>query len=76
MHEPERAEGEATDAVLAEAESCLTALRLMRIERRLKNLQAEVAAADRAGEAERRDRLVMEQLEWTRRRNALLPRGQ
>jgi DNA primase len=76
MHEPERAEGEATDAVLAEAESCLTALRLMRIERRLKNLQSEVASADRAGEAERRDRLVMEQLEWTRRRNALLPRGQ
>jgi DNA primase len=76
MHEPERAEGEATDAVLAEAESCLTALRLMRIERRLKDLQAGVAAADRANDAERRDRLVMEQLEWTRRRNALLPRGQ
>jgi DNA primase len=76
MHEPERAEGEATDAVLAEAESCLTALRLIRIERRLRALLSEIAAADRAGDAERRDRLVMEQLEWTRRRNALLPRGQ
>jgi len=76
MHEPERAEGEATDAVMAEAERCLTALRLMRIERRMKDLMADINAADREGDGARRDRLVMEQLEWTRRRNALLPRGQ
>jgi DNA primase len=76
MGEARRAEGEATDDFLAEAESCLTTLRLMRIERRLKDLLAEIAAADREGDGERRDRLLMEQLEWTRRRNALLPRGQ
>ena len=72
--EPERAEGEATDEVLAVAESCLTTLRLMRVERRLKELTAEIAAAERAGDEARRNELVMESLAWTRRRNALLPR--
>jgi len=73
MHEPERAEGEATDAFLAEAESCLTTLRLMQFDRRIKDLAAEIAAADRAGDEARRDRLVMEDLELKRRRTALLP---
>src|SRR5205085_12536192 len=72
--EPERAEGEATDEVLAAAESCLTTLRLMRVERRLKELAAEIAAAERAGDEARRNELIMESLEWTRQRNALLPR--
>ena len=72
--EPQRAEGEAADEVLAAAESCLTTLRLMRVERRLKELAAEIAAAERAGDEVRRDQLVMENLEWTRRRGALLPR--
>jgi DNA primase len=73
MHEPERAEGEATDAFLAEAESCLMTLRLMSYDRRIKELSAEIAAADRAGDEARRDRLVMEDLELKRRRAALLP---
>jgi hypothetical protein len=72
--EPQRAEGEAPDAVLTEAESCLATLQLMRVERRLKELSAEIAAAERAGEEARRDALVMEHLAWTRRRNTLLPR--
>ena len=72
--EPLRAEGEAPDDVLAEAESCLTTLRLMRVERRLRELAAEISAAERAGDEARRNELVMENLEWTRRRNALLPR--
>jgi hypothetical protein len=38
MHEPERAEGEATDAFLEEAESCLMTLRLMSYDRRIKEL--------------------------------------
>jgi len=76
MNEPEaRAEGEATDDLQAEAESCLLTLRLMRIERRLKDLAIEIAAAERAGDNERRDVLVMENLTWTRRRSALLPRN-
>jgi DNA primase len=72
--EAQRAEGEALDDVLGAAESCLTTLRLMRIERRLRELSAEIVAAERAGETARRDELVMENLEWTRQRNTLLPR--
>ncbi|HEX8352403.1 MAG TPA: DNA primase [Pyrinomonadaceae bacterium] len=73
MQEPERAEGEATDAFLSEAESCLMTLRLMSYDRRLRELAAEIASADRAGEDSRRDRLIMEDLELKRRRSALLP---
>jgi hypothetical protein len=68
-----KAEGEATDAFLVEAESCLATLRLMSYDRRLKELAAEIAAADRAGEDSRRDGLIMEDLELKRRRSALLP---
>jgi DNA primase len=75
MSEPARDEGEATDEVLAEAESCLLTLRLMRVERRLKDLALEIAAAERAGDNERRDALVMENLTWTRRRSALVQRS-
>ena len=76
MSEPvERAQGEAADEVVAEAESCLLTLRLMRVERRLKDLAIEITAAERAGDNERRDALVMENLNWTRRRSALLPRN-
>jgi DNA primase len=71
MGEPERAEGEATDDLMTEAESCLCALRLMRIDRRIKELAAEIAEADRAGETERRDQLIMEDLEWKRRKQQL-----
>jgi DNA primase len=72
--ESQRAEGEALDDVLGAAESCLTTLRLMRVERRLRELSAEIVAAERAGDTARRDELVMENLEWTRQRNTLLPR--
>lgn len=74
MHEPERAEGEATDQFFAEAESCLMTLRLMSYDRRIKELASEIAQADRAGDEARRDRLVMEDLELKRRRTTLLPR--
>jgi DNA primase len=75
MAEPARAEGEAADDALAAAESCLATLRLMRIERRLKDLAHEITEAERAGDDARRDALVLENLEWSRRRNALLPTG-
>ena len=75
MHEPERAEGEATDAFLEEAESCLMTLRLMSYDRRLKELAAEITAADRAGEDALRDQLIMEDFELKRRRTTLLPRA-
>lgn len=68
MSEPEREEGEAWDHLLAEAESCASALRHMRFDRRIRELASEIAEADRAGDAERRDRLIMEDLEWKRRK--------
>jgi DNA primase len=75
MAESSRAEGEASDDVLAAAESCLAALKLMRVERRLKDLSVEIAEAERAGDEARRDRLVLENLEWSRRRNEIMSRG-
>jgi DNA primase len=68
MSESERAEGEAVDDVLGRAESCLTALRLISLDRRITGLGIEIAAAERAGDMERRDRLALEHLEWTRRK--------
>jgi DNA primase len=74
MGESARAEGEAADDTLAEAESCLAALKVMSVEHRLKGLAAEINEAERAGDEARRDALVLENLDLTRRRNALLPR--
>jgi DNA primase len=71
MSEPERAEGEAVDDTLANAESCLNALRLMMVDRRISELSIEIAAAERTGDAERRDRLALEHLEWARRRKTV-----
>jgi DNA primase len=75
ISESERAEGEAVDDTLASAESCFSALRLMSLDRRIAELSADIAAAERDGDNERRDRLAVEHLEWTRRRSSvLLPR--
>lgn len=73
--ELERAEGEADDALRANAESCLSAMRLMSVDKRLRRLVAEIAAAERAGDTESLQRLTMENLELTRRRTALLPQA-
>jgi DNA primase len=74
MSDPVRAEGEATDDVLAQAESCVVTLRLMRVDRRLKELAVEIVEAERAGDTARRDELILENLEWTRLRGALMTR--
>jgi DNA primase len=71
MSESDRAEGEAVDDMLANAESCLNALRLMMVDRRISELSTEIAAAERVGDAERRDRLALEHLEWARRRKTV-----
>ncbi|HEX6729256.1 MAG TPA: DNA primase [Pyrinomonadaceae bacterium] len=55
------------------ADKCLSALRLMRVDRRIGALSVEIAEAERKGDGERRDRLVLEHLDLSRRRNALLP---
>jgi hypothetical protein len=74
MSEPVRADGEASDDVLAQAESCLITLRLMKVDRRLKELAVEIASAERAGDEARRNELVLENLEWSRLRGALMAR--
>jgi len=76
MSEPQRAEGEATDEVMTQAESCLTALRLMKAERRWKELETEIAAAERTGDLARYNQLVMERLDLDRHRNALSAHAQ
>jgi DNA primase len=60
---------------LALAERCVDTLRLMKVDRRIEELQAELAAAERNGDNESLGQLVNEQIELTRRRSALLPRA-
>lgn len=72
MSETQRAESEALDDVMTIAESCLNALRLMSVDRRINELSNEIAAAERAGDTERRDQLALEHLEWARRKNQML----
>jgi DNA primase len=74
MHEPERAEGEAVDIFLSEAEGCLTTLRLMSYERRIRELAAEIAAAGRAGDEARHGSLLMKKFELEKQLSALRPR--
>ncbi|HEX8143927.1 MAG TPA: DNA primase [Pyrinomonadaceae bacterium] len=74
--EPQRDNDEAMDDVQAIAESCLMALRLMAVDRQISELGTEIAEAENAGDTERSNRLVMERLELSRRRSALLPRAE
>ena len=48
----------------------------MTVDRRLSELTAEIAAAERNGETALRDRLATEHLELTRRRSNLLPKAE
>lgn len=64
---------ESFDESLADANSCLDALRLMKLDRDIDELSTQIAEADRADDAERRDRLVMEKLELSKQRSKFLP---
>jgi len=68
MDEP----AESFDDSLAQADSCLNALHLMKLDRRIEEMASEIAEADRAGDEERRDRLAMEKLELSKRRGSFL----
>ncbi len=59
-----------------EAQKCIDALRLMNVDRRIGDLRSEIAIAERKGETERCDRLSIEHLELTRRRDGLLPKAE
>jgi DnaB-like helicase N terminal domain. len=53
---------ESFDESLSDAKSCLDALRLMKLDRWIEELSLQIAEADRAGDAERRDQLVMKKV--------------
>jgi DNA primase len=67
---------ESFDESLAAADSCLDALHLMKLDRRIDELSSEVADADRTGDSERRDRLAMEKLRLSKQRGDFLPAAQ
>ena len=61
------------DESLAAADSCLNALRLMKLDRRIGEMGSEIAEAERAGDNEKRDRLALEHLKLSKRRGEFLP---
>jgi hypothetical protein len=63
------------DIFLSEAEGCLTTLRLMSYERRIRELAAEIAAAGRAGDEARHGSLLMKKFELEKQLSALRPRA-
>ena len=66
---------ESFDESQAAADSCLDALRLMKLDRRIDELSSEVAEAERAGHAERRDRVALKLLELAKQRSEFLPQA-
>ena len=67
---------ESFDEALTHADSCLNALRLMKLDREIDELSSQVAEAERAGEAEKRDSLVMKKHELSKQRGNFLPAAQ
>ncbi len=76
MSEAEVQENDQFEARQLAAQRCIDALRLMNVDRRISDLRSEIAVAERNGETERRDRLSIEQVELTRRRDGLLPKAE
>src|ERR1043165_4401208 len=64
------------DEALAQADSCVDALRLMKLDREIEELSSEVAEAERAGEGERRDHLSLQLLELSKQRASFVPAAQ
>jgi DNA primase len=76
MRAPEESEAEQAETRESTAQKCIDALRLMQVDRRITDLMAEMATAERNGATDLRDKLATEQLELTRRRSTLLPQAQ
>ncbi|MEO7971288.1 MAG: DNA primase [bacterium] len=76
MSTPEDGEAEQTGTRESSAQKCIDALRLMQVDRRISDLMAEMAAAERNGATELLDKLSTERLELARRRSTLLPQAQ
>src|SRR2546427_6525796 len=64
------------DESLATAESCLSTLRLMKLDRRIDEVRSAAAEAEPSGDTERRDRLAAKLLELLRQRGSFLQRAQ
>ena len=76
MSEVESGKEDQFDARQITAERCINALRLMKVDRRISELNSEIAAAERNAEIELRDRLSIQHLELTRLRDGLLPKAE
>jgi DNA primase len=76
MSTPEEGEAEQKETRESNAQKCIDALRLMQVDRRIGDLMAEMAAAERNGATDLLDRLSTERLELARRRSTLLPQAQ
>jgi DNA primase len=76
MSAPDDAEADQTETRESTAQKCIDALRLMQVDRRIGDLMAEMAAAERNGATELLDKLSTERLELARRRSTLLPQAQ
>ena len=74
MAEPPRAEGEAIDEVVAEAENCVASLRTMAIETRILEISHELAVAEQNSRPDEVGRLVGEQIELARMKRKLQDR--
>jgi DNA primase len=71
MSESARANGEAIDDSLRDAENCLSTLRAMAITRRIWEVNQELNLAEQSGELGLRDSLVLEQLNLARLKRSL-----
>ena len=71
MGESLRAEDEALDEVLVEAENCLVTLRSMAISRRILEISQELAQAEQANDSEALARLVDEQIQLAKMKREL-----
>lgn len=72
MVSDEIAGSDAMDHEFASPESCLVTLRQIALDRRILELGAEMAKAERAGDIERSNQLSLEKIELTQRLSALL----
>src|SRR5215813_14136567 len=66
---------ESPDEALAAADSCVAALRLLRLNRRIEEVSSELAEAERAGDDRRRDALATEHLQLSKQRSNFLPQA-
>jgi DNA primase len=71
MNEPARAEGEAIDEVLAEAERCFITLRLMAISNKIAEISQELLSVEQSGDFELLGRLSNEHIELGRMKRGL-----